>query len=77
MAAGVIVGFPVLSAMAMTRLPASHGAVLLGITPLATAVAGSIRAGDRRSLGFWLAGLAGSALIIGRRMPVRRRIPAS
>jgi drug/metabolite transporter (DMT)-like permease len=63
--AGVIVGFPVFSAMAMTRLPASHGAVLLGIMPLATAMAGTLRAGDRPSLGFWLAGLAGSALVIG------------
>ena len=63
--AGVIVGFPVFSAMAMTRLPASHGAVLLGIMPLATAMAGSLRAGDRPSLGFWLAGLTGSALVIG------------
>src|SRR5471032_474448 len=62
---GVIVGFPVLSAMAMTSLPASHGAVLLGIMPLSTALAGMLRAGDRPSLGFWLAGLAGSALVIG------------
>ena len=63
--AGVIVGFPVFSAMAMTRLPAAHGAVLLGIMPLATAMAGTLRAGDRPSLGFWLAGLAGSALVVG------------
>jgi drug/metabolite transporter (DMT)-like permease len=62
---GVIVGFPTLSAMAMTRLPASHGAILLGIMPLATAAAGMLRAGDRPSLGFWLAGFAGSALVVG------------
>ncbi len=63
--AGVIAGFPVLSALAMQSVPASHGAVLLGIMPLATALAGTLRAGDRPSLGFWLAGLAGSALVIG------------
>ncbi|CBN58477.1 MULTISPECIES: EamA family transporter [Kamptonema] len=36
-AAGVIVGFPLLSAWAMRWLPASHGAIVLGILPLATA----------------------------------------
>ncbi|MEK7716373.1 MAG: EamA family transporter, partial [Pseudomonadota bacterium] len=30
-AAGVVVGFPLLSAWAMTRVPASHGAIMLGI----------------------------------------------
>jgi len=63
--AGVIAGFPVLSALAMQSVPASHGAVLLGIMPLATALAGTLRAGDRPSLGFWLAGIAGSAIVIG------------
>lgn len=63
--AGVIAGFPVLSALAMQSVPASHGAVLLGIMPLATALAGTLRAGDRPSLGFWLAGFVGSALVIG------------
>ncbi len=72
---GVIVGFPVLSAMAMTRLPASHGAVLLGIMPLATAMAGMLRAGDRPSLGFWLAGIAGSALVIGYAVTIGAGLP--
>jgi drug/metabolite transporter (DMT)-like permease len=63
-AGGIIVGFPVFSAMAMTHLPAAHGAILLGILPLATAMAGTIRAGDRPSPGFWLVRLAGSALVM-------------
>lgn len=63
--AGVIAGFPVLSALAMQTLPASHGAIVLGIMPLATALAGTLRAGDRPSIGFWLAGFGGSALVIG------------
>lgn len=63
-AAGVVVGFPLLSAWAMTRVPASHGAIMLGILPLATALAGALRAGDRPSLGFWMAGMAGSALVV-------------
>jgi drug/metabolite transporter (DMT)-like permease len=62
--AGVIVGFPLFSAVAMRYVPSTHGAIVLGILPLATAVAGAIRAGDRPSPGFWLAGLAGSALVV-------------
>src|SRR5512139_2013 len=50
--AGVIVGFPLFSAIAMRYVPSTHGAIVLGVLPLATAVAGAVRAGDRPSLGF-------------------------
>lgn len=63
-AAGVILGFPLLSAWAMQQLPAAHGAVVLGMLPLATAVAGALRAGDRPSLGFWIASIFGSTIVI-------------
>lgn len=62
--AGVIVGFPLLSSWAMRSLPAAHGAILVAILPLFTAVAGALRNGERPSGGFWLASLAGSALIL-------------
>lgn len=62
-ALGVIGGFPVCSAWAMTRIDASHGAVLVGFLPLATAVAAFIRAGERPSTRFWLSSLAGSVTI--------------
>lgn len=64
-ACGVVVGFPALSAWAMTRVPAAHGAVVLGVLPLATASAGVLRAGDRPSIGFWLAAVAGAAVVVG------------
>lgn len=64
-AAGVVLGFPLLSAWAMQRLPAAHGAVVLGLLPLATAVAGVIRSGDRPSRLFWLASLVGSTTVVG------------
>ncbi|RZI41336.1 DMT family transporter [Herbaspirillum sp. HC18] len=63
-ALGVVVGFPVLSSIAMRYVPASHGAVVIGVLPLATAVFGALRFGERPSLGFWLSALAGSALVI-------------
>ena len=63
-ALGVVVGFPFLSAWAMRRVPASHGAIVVGLVPLATAVAGVVRAGERPSRRFWIAGLAGSAVVV-------------
>lgn len=63
-AAGVIVGFPLFSAWAMRELPAAHGGIILGILPLATAVAGALRAGDRPSPLFWLCSSGGSALVV-------------
>jgi drug/metabolite transporter (DMT)-like permease len=61
---GVVVGFPVLSSIAMRYVPASHGAVVIGVLPLATAVFGALRFGERPSPGFWAAALAGSAIVI-------------
>jgi len=61
---GVILGFPLLSAWAMQQLPAAHGGVITGILPLATAIAGTIRSGDRPSRGFWIASIAGSLTVI-------------
>ena len=63
-AAGVIIGFPVLSAWAMRSLPASHGAIVLGILPLATALVGAFRTGDRPSVAFWLCSSLGSAIVV-------------
>ncbi len=64
-AGGVVLGFPLLSAWATVRLPAAHGAIILGVLPLATALAGVVRAGERPSRAFWLAGLAGSTVVVG------------
>ncbi len=61
---GVILGFPLLSAWAMQQLPTAHGAVVLGLLPLATAIAGAMRAGDRPSWQFWIASTVGSITVI-------------
>jgi drug/metabolite transporter (DMT)-like permease len=63
-AAGVIFGFPLLATAAMQYVPAAHGGVILAFLPLATAMAGAIFAGERPSPAFWLAGIAGSALVL-------------
>jgi len=64
-AAGVIVGFPVLSTWAMTRVPASHGAVIIALLPLVTAGIATIRGGERPSMKYWLASAAGCLVILG------------
>jgi drug/metabolite transporter (DMT)-like permease len=58
-----IVGFPVFMALAMAHVPASHGGVVLGIVPLATVAAAALVTHERPSLGFWLASLAGAAIV--------------
>jgi drug/metabolite transporter (DMT)-like permease len=63
-ATGVVIGFPFLTAFAMMHVPASHGAIVVGLLPLSTAVAGVVLAGERPSLGFWAASLAGTAFLL-------------
>ncbi|PFH11927.1 EamA-like transporter family protein [Collimonas sp. PA-H2] len=63
-ALGVVVGFPLFSSVAMRYVPASHGAIVLGILPLATAMFGALRFGERPSADFWIAALAGSGIVI-------------
>jgi drug/metabolite transporter (DMT)-like permease len=64
-ALGVVVGFPLLTAWAMRYVPSSHGAVVVGLLPLATAVAGAWLAHERPSVRFWLCAVAGSAVVAG------------
>ncbi|CUI08432.1 DMT family transporter [Massilia antarctica] len=64
-ALGCVIGFPWLTSIALRSLPASHGAVLVGILPLATALVSALRGNEKPSLGFWLTALTGSAIVIG------------
>jgi len=63
-AGGVVIGFPLLSAWAMRYVPASHGAVVVGLLPLATAGAGAWLAHERPSRRFWRWAFAGSAVVV-------------
>ncbi|MBF2021509.1 MAG: DMT family transporter [Hydrococcus sp. C42_A2020_068] len=63
--AGVVIGFPLLSALAMRNVPASYGAVITGLLPLATALAGVWRAKERPSAQFWFFAIAGSIAVVG------------
>lgn len=58
-----IIGFPLLMTLAMRHAPAAHGAVVLAVLPLLTAMAGAFVAGERPSPGFWACGLAGTGAV--------------
>lgn len=62
---GLIFGFPLLTAWAMLYVDASHGAVVLGIQPLATAAAGTLFSREHPSQRFWICALIGTVLVVG------------
>jgi drug/metabolite transporter (DMT)-like permease len=61
---GVVIGVPLTFAWGMHALPSAHGAITLGLLPLATALVATLRAGERPSKRFWVASLAGSATVL-------------
>ncbi|MFJ7494898.1 DMT family transporter [Streptomyces sp. NPDC097727] len=63
-AAGVVVGFPLLTTLALQTSTTSHAAVVVGLLPLTTAVFSSLRTGARPPRAFWVAALAGAAVVI-------------
>ncbi|MGW4202632.1 DMT family transporter [Streptomyces sp. NPDC004726] len=63
-AGGVVVGFPLLTTLALQTSTTSHAAVVVGLLPLTTAVLAVVRTGRRPSRTFWLAALTGAAVVI-------------
>ncbi|MCD7110450.1 DMT family transporter [Rhizobium sp. DKSPLA3] len=64
-ALGVVVGFPLLTALALQHVTSAHSIVFIGLLPLATAIFGVIRGGERPKPAFWIFSLLGSALVAG------------
>ncbi|CAN7688872.1 DMT family transporter [Devosia sp. LjRoot16] len=62
---GVVVGFPLLTALALQHVTSAHSIVFIGLLPLSTAIFGVIRGGERPKPAFWVFSLAGSALVAG------------
>jgi len=62
-AAGVVLGFPLFTALALQRTDSAHGAVIVGLLPAATAVLGVLRTGERPSPAFWAACAAGALAV--------------
>ncbi|MBV6822859.1 DMT family transporter [Pseudomonas sp. PD9R] len=64
-ALGVVVGFPLLTALALQYVTSAHSIVFVGLLPLATAVFGVLRGGERPRPVFWLFSVLGSLLVVG------------
>ncbi|MGN6537303.1 MAG: DMT family transporter [Mesorhizobium sp.] len=64
-ALGVVVGFPLLTALALQHITAAHSIVFVGLLPLATAIFGVLRGGERPKPAFWLFSGIGSATVVG------------
>ena len=64
-ALGVVVGFPLLTALALRHITSAQSIVFIGLLPLVTAAFGVLRGGERPKLGFWLFSCLGSALVVG------------
>lgn len=64
-ALGVVIGFPLLTALALQYVTSAHSIVFVGLLPLATAVFGVWRGGERPKLVFWLFSILGSLLVVG------------
>ncbi|MEU2334083.1 DMT family transporter [Streptomyces sp. NPDC006654] len=63
-AAGVVLGFPMLTTLALETSTTSHAAVVVGLLPLTTALFSALRTGVRPSRTFWAAALAGAAAVL-------------
>jgi len=63
-AASVVVGYPLLSGIAMTEISSARGMLFTGILPLSTAGWAMVRGGERPHSAFWLFAIAGSALLV-------------
>jgi drug/metabolite transporter (DMT)-like permease len=64
-AMGVVVGFRLLTALALRHITSAHSIVFIGLLPLATAIFGVLRGGERMRPLFWLFSCAGSLLVAG------------
>ncbi|WP_327357377.1 DMT family transporter [Streptomyces sp. NBC_01304] len=63
-AAGVVLGFPMLTTLALQTSTTSHAAVVVGLLPLTTAALSALRTGARPSRAFWVAASAGAGAVI-------------
>ncbi|MBB3953580.1 DMT family transporter [Novosphingobium sediminicola] len=64
-AGGVVVGFPLLTAIALQEISAARSLVFVGLLPLSTALFGVLRGGERPGAIFWLFALLGAGCVAG------------
>jgi drug/metabolite transporter (DMT)-like permease len=64
-AMGCVVGYPLLSALALQHVTSAHSIVFVGLLPLCTAIFAVLRGGERPRPVFWLFSIVGSAFVVG------------
>jgi drug/metabolite transporter (DMT)-like permease len=64
-ALGIVIGWPLLSTLALRSVSASHGAVFNGLLPLSTALFAAWRSGERLPRAFWAWAALGAVLVTG------------
>ncbi len=64
-ALGVVVGFPLLTAIALQHVTSAHSIVFIGLLPLATAIFGVMRGGEQPKPVFWVFSALGSVMVGG------------
>lgn len=64
-AIGVVVGFPLLTALALQHVTAAHSIVFIGLLPLATAIFGVLRGGEHPKPAFWIFSVVGASTVVG------------
>lgn len=62
---GVVVGFPLLTALALQHITSARSIVFIGLLPLSTAIFAVLRGGERPKPLFWLFAVLGSATVAG------------
>lgn len=64
-ALGGVVGFPLLTALALQHVTAAHSIVFIGLLPICTAIFAVLRGGERPRPLFWVFALVGAAFVAG------------
>lgn len=64
-AIGVVIGFPLLTGLALRHITAAHSVVFIGLLPLSTAAFGVLRGGERPRPAFWAFSGFGAATVAG------------
>lgn len=64
-AGGVVIGFPVLTAVALRHVTSAHALLFIALLPLTTATFAVLRNGERPQPAFWLFAAVGAAIVLG------------
>lgn len=63
-AAGIVIGFPLFTSLALTTQTSAHGAVVIAVLPMCTAIWAVLRAAERPPAVFWFSSGAGLLAVL-------------